>query len=325
MKPSIFITRPIPAVGIEKLKPHFNIFMNTEERNLPKKEIIDQIKEKDALLCLTTDPIDRDIIDSAPHLKVISNYAVGYNNIDLVAANHRRIPVCITPGVLTDATADLTWALILALTRRVVESDKFLRDGKWKGWSPTLLLGSDLNQRTLGIVGMGRIGEAVARRAVGFGMKIIYFSRNPKNLEGMRAVSSLKELLEESDIVTLHTPLSKETRYLIDAEQLSWMKRTAYLINTTRGPVVNEKALIECLKQKRIAGAGLDVFEDEPKLADGLKELDNTVLLPHLGSATVDTRNKMSLLAAENAIAIMKGEKPFGIANPEVLLPKSKL
>ncbi len=318
MKPNIFVTRMLPEPSMTKLKTYFNVTINPDDRVLDKHEIIEAIPNQDALLCLLTDTIDNTVIDAGKKLKVISNYAVGFNNIDIKTATARHIPVCITPGILTNATADLTWALILAIARRVVESDKFTREGLFNGWAPNLFLGGDVTGKTLGIVGMGRIGQAVAKRAMGFEMKVVYTSRTDKKISNAQFVS-LNELLEVSDFVSLHTPLTSETKHLIDTDQFHRMKKTAYLINTTRGPVVNELALLDALKTNIIAGAGLDVYEKEPLITPGLLALDNVVLLPHIGSATVETRTKMAILAAENAIAILQGQKPHAIANPEVL------
>lgn len=319
MKPHIYVTRKLPNPGLEKLSDYFEITMNSDDRVLRFDEIKEHVRDKDALLCLLTDTIDKTIIQAGNRLKVISNYAVGFNNIDIEEATRRKIPVCITPGILTNATADLTWGLILAVTRRLVEGDRFTREGLFKGWAPELFLGMELHNKTLGILGMGRIGQAVAKRAKGFEMNIIYHSRTPKNDFSDARFVSLEELLKTSDIVSLHTPLTPETHHLIGQTELNKMKKTAYLINTTRGPIVDEKALVQALKNKSLAGAGLDVYEQEPLLTAGLVELDNVVLLPHLGSATIETRTQMAILAAENAIAILKGERPKGIANPEVL------
>lgn len=318
MKPSIFVTRMLPEPSIKKLKEYFEVTINPDDRVLEKQKIIDNIKDKDALLCLLTDTIDKAVLDAGNKLRVISNYAVGYNNIDITEATKRKIPVCITPGILTDATADLTWALILSVARKIVASDKFTRAGLFKGWAPNLFLGGDITGKTLGIIGMGRIGQAVAKRARGFDMTVVYTARSDKNIPDAKFVS-LNELLAISDIVSLHTPLTPETRHLIDTEQFNRMKKTAYLINTTRGPVINEKALLTALESNTIAGAGLDVYEEEPLLTPGLIDLDNVVLLPHIGSATIETRTNMAILAAENAITIIQGNKPHAIANPEVL------
>lgn len=316
-KPHIFVTSAIPKPGLEKLAEYFRVTLNSNDRILSRQELSMQISTADALLCLLTDTIDKSLIEAGKNLKVISNYAVGFNNIDIAEATKRKIPVCITPGILTNATADLTWALILAVTRRIVEADQFTRAHLFKGWSPNLFLGSDLENKTLGIIGMGRIGQAVAIRGQAFGMKIVYYSRHDKHIPNTIWLP-LEKLLEISDIVSLHTPLSPETHHLIDAPQLNSMRKTAYLINTTRGPVVNEQALLAALRAQRIAGAGLDVYEHEPLLTPGLTELTNVVLLPHIGSATVETRTKMAILAAENAIAVLQGRAPHAIANPEV-------
>ncbi|MCB0333980.1 MAG: D-glycerate dehydrogenase [Bdellovibrionales bacterium] len=322
MKPSIFVTRRIPQAGLDLLEQHFEITLNEEDRVLEKQEILKGIEGKDALLCLLTDSIDAEVIHANEKLRVISNYAVGYNNIDIAAATSRKLPVCNTPGVLTETTADLTWALLFSTARRVVESDNYLRAGKFHGWGPMLLLGVDIFEKTLGIVGMGRIGSAVAKRAAGFRMKILYTGEE-NNTEIEKSCNAhrvdMNELLRESDFISLHVPLTNETHHMIGADQFHMMKNSAILINTARGPIVDEKALVEALRNKEIAGAGLDVFEAEPALAPGLAELDNTVLLPHLGSATIETRSKMATLAAKNAIAIFQGERPEAMVNPEVL------
>ncbi len=310
----IYITRKIPAPAIELLKKNFDVRMNTENRNARRSEIKRALKDAHALLCLLTDPIDDELLASAPNLKIVANMAVGFDNIDLKAAARRKIKVTNTPGVLTETTADLAWALILGVARRLVEADQFTRKGKFTGWEPMLFLGGDVYGKTLGIVGFGRIGQAVARRALGFGMKVLYADEvnAPDSLERkLRARRvSLDELLRESDFVTLHVLLTEDTRGLIGGKQLAMMKPSAYLINTSRGPVVDEKALIDALKKGAIAGAGLDVYEQEPKLARGLINLPNVVLLPHIGSASIETRTKMALMAAENIIATLSGKMP---------------
>lgn len=318
IKPNLYVTRLLPKPAMDKLQEYFNLTVNLDDRVLTPSEILKNIKGKDALLCLLTDTIDKCILDASTNLKVISNYAVGFNNIDVQEATRRGIPVCNTPGILTETTADLTWGLLLSIARHIVESDAFTRTGNFKGWAPLDFLGTDIYGKTLGIVGMGRIGEAVARRARGFNMTLLYTSRTPKDIPDAQCVS-LKTLLEKSDFVTLHTPLSTETHHLIGTQELQLMKPSAYLINTTRGPVIDEKALVYALQNNLIAGAGLDVYEHEPELTEGLALLHNTVLLPHIGSATTETRTAMGIMAAENAIAIFKGEKPHSIANPEVL------
>jgi glyoxylate reductase len=319
MKPSIFVTRPFLQTGLDKLNEYFTVSVNSEDRTLEKSELIKNLQNKDALLCFLTDTIDKEVINTSSQLKVISNYAVGYNNIDTIAATRQQIAVCITPGILTNATADLTWALILATTRRIVEADKFTRAGLFKGAAPSLFLGIDLSGKTLGIIGMGRIGQAVAKRARGFEMTVIYHSRTDKNIKDAHFVS-LDALLESADIISLHTPLTPATHHLIANEQFKKMKKIPYLINATRGPVIDEIALLEALKTKKIAGAGLDVYEHEPAITPELLGLENVVLLPHIGSATIETRTNMALLAAENAIAVMQGKKPHAIVNPEIII-----
>lgn len=309
----VFVTREIPKVGLDMLKQHFEVTVSPHDRALTKTELIEGVKDAHGLLCLLTDEITDEIMDAGPNLQVISNYAVGYNNIDVVAAKQRGIPVTNTPGVLTDATADLAWALIMSVGRRIVEGDTYTRQGHFMGWGPMLLLGGAVAGKTLGIVGMGRIGQAVAKRATGFDMPILYsdVQRVPSVEEQYSAkFVSLDELLEASDFVTLHAPLTDATRHMVGRRELAMMKKTAYLINTARGPLVDEEALVAALREGVIAGAGLDVYEDEPKLATGLAELPNTVLLPHLGSATLETRNKMAEMAASNVIAALRGETP---------------
>jgi glyoxylate reductase len=323
MKPKIYVTRKLPKPALDKLEKNFDVKINSEDRILTKKELIKKVKGKDALLCLLSDKIDSDVIKSNPELKVISNCAVGFDNIDIKTANVYKIPVCNTPGILTETTADLTWALVLSVARRIVESDKFNRAGKFKGWDIMLFLGGDIYGKTLGIIGAGRIGTAVAKRAVGFNMKILYCdNRCNKTIESSPVNAKkveMDDLLRGSDFVTIHVALTKDNVHLIGEKELKKMKKTAYLINTSRGPVVDEKALVKALKNKWIAGAGLDVYENEPRMAEGLAELDNTVLTPHTGSASFETRTKMALTAVENAIRIIKGKKPLYVVNPEVL------
>ena len=318
----IFVTRRIPQPGLDLLTD-FDMSINPEDRVLSRDELIDNAKGKDAVLCLLTDPIDGQLMDAVPSVRIFANYAVGFDNIDLDAATQRKIAVTNTPGVLTGTTADMAWTLLMSAARRVVESDKFNRDGKYKGWGPMMFLGVDIHYKTLGIVGLGRIGQAVAWRSRGFDMKILYTDRKrvPFELEKMLRVTfvTLEELLRESDFVSLHVPLRRSTHHLIGKKQLEMMKKTAVLINTSRGPVVDEKALVEALKYKVIFAAGLDVYEHEPELAPGLAELDNAVIVPHIASASIDTRSKMATMAAGNIVAFFRGEKPPNILNPEVL------
>jgi glyoxylate reductase len=303
-KPSILVTRTLANSSIDLLKQHFTVTLNPYDRIMTKSEIINHIKDKEALLCLLTDNIDKEVIRAGNKLKVISNYAVGFNNIDIEEASKLNIAVCTTPGILTETSADLTWALILATTRRIVEADQFLREGRFEGWAPDMFLGMDVYGKTLGIIGMGRIGQAVARRAQGFEMSILYTAHSEKQVQGAQQVS-LDELLMNADIISVHTPLTAETRYLMGKREFNLMKKDAYFINTSRGPVVDEVAMLEALKNNKIAGAGLDVYEHEPKLTPGLVELKNVVLLPHIASATVETRTKMAIMAAQNAIDVI--------------------
>ncbi|MGB9608084.1 MAG: glyoxylate reductase [bacterium] len=319
----VFVTRVIPEEGLKLVLENCDAEIWREETPPPRQVLIEKIKDCEGILCLLTDKIDGEVMDNATKLRIISNYAVGYDNIDVKEATRRKIMVTNTPGVLTETTADLTFALILATARRLVEADKFTRSGKWKSWGPMLFLGRDVYGATLGIIGMGRIGQAVARRAKGFNMKIIYYSRR-RNEEAEKELGAeyreLHSLLKEADIITIHTPLTEETYHLIGEKELSLMKPSAILINTARGAVVDQRALFKALKEKRIFGAGLDVYEKEPIDADDpLLELDNVVVLPHIGSATVETRGRMARMAAENLLAGLRGEIPQNIVNPEVL------
>lgn len=319
MKPKIFVTRLLPEVVMEKLNENFDVEVNQEDRALTKEEIIAGIKDRDILLCLLSDPIDSDIIDANPMLKGIVNYAVGYNNIDIEHASKLKIPVTNTPGVLTETTADMAWALLFSTARRIVESDKYVRAGKFKGWGPTLLLGADIYGKTLGIIGAGRIGTAVAKRAVGFDMKVCYYDNSSQIENTINAEKvELGTLLKNSDYVSLHVPLQPETEHLISEKELKLMKKTAILINTSRGAVVDENALLKALQENWIAGAGLDVYENEPQLIDGLSNCENAVLAPHIASASVETRTNMGLIALDNAISITKGERPAQIVNGKI-------
>jgi glyoxylate reductase len=286
---------------------------------MPRNELLESVADVDGLLCMITDRIDDELMERAPQLRMVANVAVGYDNIDLAAATARGIWVSNTPGVLTEATADLTWALILATSRRVVEGDKRTRDGKFKFFALLTFLGAEVSGKTLGIVGMGQIGRAVARRARGFDMPILYHQRHKledrEEQELGATYVSLEELLAEADFVSLHVPLSERTRHLIGSAELKSMKPTAHLINASRGPVVDEQALVRALQRGEIAGAGLDVYEQEPAVSPGLIDLDNVVHLPHVGSATLQTRRKMASLAAENLLAGLRGEVPPNCLN----------
>jgi glyoxylate reductase len=319
----VFITQPIPEPGPGLLRgTGADVAVNPDDRILSRDELCAAVASGyDAVLCLLTDAVDATVLEAAKAggVRVFANMAVGFNNIDVAAASRAGVLVTNTPGILTEATADLAWALILAVARRVVEGDHEMRSGRFRGWGPMYMLGGDVTGATLGLIGPGRIATAVAERARGFRMPLLYHGRRRSpELEalGARAVP-LEGLLAESDFVSLHVPLGDATRHLIDARALARMKPTAYLINTARGPVVDEAALVEALREKRIAGAGLDVYEDEPRMAPGLADCPNAVLLPHLGSASVATRAAMSRVAAENVAAVLAGRRPPDLLNPE--------
>lgn len=313
--PKIFITRQIPAIGIKLLKDKGWEIEVGPEGKISEKELIEKVKGADAILSVLTETIDGKVMSAAgQQLKVIANYAVGYNNIDIKAAKEKNILVTNTPGVLTDAVADHAAGLIFAAAQKIVAADKYTRAGKYEAWGPELFLGGDIFGKTLGIIGFGRIGSSVAARMHrGFGMKILYadINRNPEMEEKLKAeYREIGDLLKEADFVSLHTALTEATKHLINAERLGLMKLTAYLINTSRGPIIDEQALVKALKEKKIAGAGLDVFENEPELSPGLAELDNVVLTPHIASATKETRDKMATMAANNIIAALDGQTP---------------
>jgi glyoxylate reductase len=316
----IYVTRQIPEAGINMLRNKgYEVEINSEDRVLTKEEIIKKAKGCDALLCLLTDMIDAEVMDALlPRVKIIANYAVGFNNIDVKVAAERKLPISNTPGPeITESVAEHTFMLMLAVARRLVESDRFTRDGKYKGWGPLLLLGADVYSKTLGVIGLGAIGKALAQRAVnGFRMKVLYNDmKRDEAFErefGAKYVSK-EELLKNSDFVSLHVPLLPSTKHLIGANELNIMKPTAFLVNTSRGPVVDEKALLIALRDKKIAGAALDVYECEPAidcdLTDNLelRAMDNVILTPHTASATVETRSAMSVVAAQNIIAVLEG------------------
>lgn len=323
MKAKVFVTRRIPQAGLDILDKECEVKVNPYDRVLKREELLQGVKGIDGLLALLTDTIDEKVMDQSKNLRIISDYAVGYNNIDVEAATKRRIMVTNTPGVLTDTTADLTWALLMGVARRIVESDRFTREERFKDWSPMLFLGTDIHHATLGIVGLGSIGQAVARRAEGFQMKILYYDvvRVSQDIERELGADfvSLDELLRESDFVTLHAPLLSQTHHLISEEKLKLMKKTSFLINAARGPLVDEKALVRALKEGWIAGAALDVYENEPDLTPGLSSLKNVVIVPHIGSASVATRTKMAIMAARNLLAGLKGDVPANLVNKEVM------
>ena len=319
----VFITRRLPNIDLARLHQIAEVETWEGKQPPPYSILLDQVKQIDGLLCLLTDAIDKQIIETGTSLKVISQMAVGYDNIDVATATARGIPVGNTPGVLTNATADLTWALLMAAARRIVEAEKFVRAGQWQTWEPTLLLGSDLNGSTLGIVGFGRIGQAVARRAQGFDMKILYYSRHRKELALERSLgveyAELATLLSESDFVTLHASLSVETYHLISDRAFELMKSSAILINTARGGIVDPSALERAIKNNQIAGAALDVTEPEPiPLDSSLLKLENVIITPHIGSASYQTRAKMAQMAVDNLIAGLEAKRLPHCVNYEV-------
>ncbi|MFW5898530.1 MAG: 2-hydroxyacid dehydrogenase [Candidatus Saliniplasma sp.] len=319
----VLITRKLPGDAVDKLKKRYDVEINESGKRLSKDDILEKVKGKDALLCLLTDIIDEEVIEAGEDLKVISNYAVGYDNIDVEAATSRGIPVTNTPGILTDATADLAWGLILATARKIAKGDKFVREDRFEGWDPTLMVGSEVHGKTLGIIGMGKIGSAVAKRSLGFDMDILYYNRSRKmEIEkelGAEKVE-LDTLLKQSDIVSLHVPLTEETEDMISWQEFKMMKKTAFLINTARGEVVNEEALIEALRSEKIAGAGIDVYSDEPYGANpDYYTLSNVVLTPHLGSASHRARNGMAKMAVDNIIGILESGESDYVVNPDVL------
>jgi len=340
MRPRIYVTRKLPKPALARLGEMADFDIGSESGPLERSKLLSGIRDADGLISMLTDRIDREVISAGNRLKVISNVAVGFNNIDLPAAQDRSIFVTNTPDVLTDATADLTWALILAVTRRIIEADAFSRSGQFKGWDPDLLTGTGISGKTLGVVGYGRIGRAVIRRAVGFGIAVVYCGRDeiafrddpPRSTgflnrrasdSGTSALTAsarqdglaarrvgFKQLLEQSDVISLHVPLAATTQHLIDQAAFERIKPSAFLINTARGDVVDEQALVEALTSGRLAGAGLDVYENEPQISPQLLSLKNVVLLPHIGSATAETRTAMALLAVENAIDALSGRTP---------------
>jgi glyoxylate reductase len=325
----VLMTQVVPEAAVELLRNELwsdgVLDINPETDTIwTKDQLIERLQAGSytALYCMLTNRIDSEVMDAAPDLGVIANMAVGYNNVDVDEATRRGMPVTNTPGVLTDTTADFAWALLMATARRVVEGDKFTRAGRFHGWGPLMLVGTDVHGKTLGIVGFGRIGRAVARRAAGFGMRVLYFDRFPADEATERDLNassvSLEQLLGESDYVSLHTDYNPETHHLIGGPQLGIMKPGAYLINTARGAIVDEAALVEALKSGRLAGAGLDVFEREPEIHQELLTLDNAVLAPHIASASMETRTAMALMAAENVLAALRGERAPNVVNPEV-------
>jgi len=316
---NVLITGKLPDSVLERVRKVHDVTLNDTERPMSREQIMKAIGQVDGLLCMITDKVDPDLLAPAAKLKMIANYGVGYDNIDVPAASRRGIPVSNTPGVLTDATADLAMALILGAGRKIVTGDAKTRRGDFKFWSPMHFLGREITGKTLGLIGLGRIGKAVAKRAAGFNMRMVYTTRRqlPQEEEDRLHVSylSLTDLLHHADYISLHVPLTPETHHLIGQRELNQMKSSGYLINTSRGPVIDESALVQALRVDRIAGAGLDVYENEPALTPGLTDLENVILLPHVGSATIETRTRMAELAADNLLAGLAGEQPPNCLN----------
>ena len=324
-KPTVYVTRELPGDAIERLRQAANVRVWPEELPPPRDVLLREAVAAEGLLALVTDRIDTELMGAAPRLRVVSNMAVGYDNIDVAEATRRAILVTNTPGILTDTTADFAFALLMAAARRVVEADRYTRQGRWKTWGPQVLLGQDVYGACLGIVGLGGVGLAVARRARGFGMRILYHDHRRRPREERRydlIYAELDQLLREADFVSLHVPLTNETRHLIGERELSLMKPTAILVNTARGPVVDQRALYRFLKERRITAAALDVAEVEPiPMDDLLLTLDNVIIAPHIGSASVVTRTRMASVAADNLLAALRGEEPPNCVNRQALRP----
>ena len=312
MKPIVTVTNIFPQVALDKLSSECDLKIN--RTSLTKEELKQKVSGSDAVISYLTDRIDQDIIDRGTKLKIIANYGAGFNNIDVTYASERGIWVTNTPNVLHETTADLTWAMILGTARRIIPADRYTRESKFQGWSAQLFLGGDVYEKTLGIIGLGEIGRSVARRAIGFNMRTLYYQRNrlPKEEEKKLNVeyATFEKILRESDFLTLHVPLTEETEYMIGNDEITLMKKTAYLIHTARGKVIDDYALVTALREDRLAGAALDVYEDEPELTEGMKELDNLMILPHIGSASFETRDRMALLVADNILDALEGKTP---------------
>jgi len=328
-KPKVYVTREMPERGLRIIKERFEAEVWPDYAPPPKKTIIEKAARVDALATLLSDQIDAEVFDAAPNLKIVAQMAVGFDNIDVNEATKRGIYVTNTPGVLTETTADFAWALLMAVARRVVEADRYVRTGRWNvSWHPMMLQGRDVYGATIGIVGLGRIGCAIAKRAQGFDMIVLYYDviRRPDfEKEYNLQFTELDTLFQKADFVTINAPLTKETHHLVDEKRLKLMKKTAYLINNARGPIVDEKALYKALTEGWIAGAALDVFEQEPTpVQNPLLKLDNVVVAPHISSASYETRSKMAEMVAENLVAFFEGKTPPNLVNPEVVKAKRK-
>ncbi|HTR46860.1 MAG TPA: D-glycerate dehydrogenase [Verrucomicrobiae bacterium] len=322
-RPKALVTRPLFPEARAILDASFDVEYWTQPERIPRAELLNRVADKDVLVCLLTEKVNEELLAVAPKLRLAATVSVGYDNIDVPACTRRKIVATNTPGVLDETTADFAWTLLMAIARRLVEGDAWLRSGTWPGWDLDQLLGGDVWGKTLGIIGFGRIGREVARRSLGFNMRVLYHSRSRAPIDVERALRAdhapLDALLSQSDFVTLHVPLSSETRHLISTPQFEKMRRTAYLINTARGPVVDEAALVDALERKLIAGAALDVYENEPNVDSGLIPRKDVILAPHIASASIETRTKMAVMAAGNAAALFEGRRPPNALNPEVL------
>ncbi|MGD9609194.1 MAG: 2-hydroxyacid dehydrogenase [Desulfovibrionaceae bacterium] len=322
-RPKVVVTRMIPAVGLAQLREHCDVWVNPDDRPLTRDELLARCADADGVLGLLTDKVDAGFFDAAPRLRGYANYAVGFDNIDVAEATRRRVPVSNTPDVLTTATAELAWALVFAVARQIVTSDAVMRSGTWPGWGPLQFIGQEITGKTLGIFGPGRIGTAMARMSRGFSMPVATCGGRRPNAALERELGARRlpfpEFLAQSDIISIHAPLTPETRHAFDAAAFAAMKPTAILVNTGRGPIIDEAALVTALRHGQLAGAGLDVYEFEPRLAEGLRDCKNVVVTPHIGSATVTAREGMARLAAENLLAMLAGGKPPTCLNPEVL------
>ena len=322
-KPKALVTRPLFPAARAILDRHFDAEYWMPPERIPRAELLKRVAEKDALVCLLTEKVDEELLAASPKLRVAATVSVGYDNIDVPACTRHKVVAANTPGVLDETTADFAWTLLMAVARRLVEGDAWMRSGTWPGWDLDQLLGGDVWGKTLGIIGFGRIGRGLARRAQGFQMRVLYHDANRATLEVERELraefAGLDRLLGESDFVSLHVPLLPETRHLLSAAAFDKMKRTAYLINTSRGPVVDEAALAAALEQKKIAGAALDVYEHEPKVNPALIARKDVILAPHIASATIDTRTNMAVVAATNAAAVFEGRRPPNALNADAL------
>ncbi len=310
----VLVTKDILDSGIEMLQEKYEVVVRRTSEAMTRQEMLEEFPKYDGIITMLSDQIDKEILEAAPRVKVYANYAVGYNNFDVESGKMKGVAMTNTPDVLSDSTAETAWALLFAVSRRVVEADRYVRDGKWDAFSLKLLLGQDVHGKTLGIIGAGRIGERFAEKARGYHMRILYHNRTRRLDFEKRANATyveLDELYAESDFISLHCPLTEETRHLLDADAFKKMKFSAVVVNTSRGPVIDEEALVEALKDNEIWGAGLDVFEDEPNVHPELLKMDNVVLLPHIGSATTETREKMSQMAARNIIEVLEGRDPI--------------